>query len=56
MSSRRGSELFLMFAVADQISIGDSDEALGRMLGTLRFWFTKDLVCPYPLPLFQTLG
>lgn len=25
------------------ISIGDSDEALGRMLGTLRFWFTKDL-------------
>jgi len=25
------------------ISIGDSDEDLGRMLGTLRFWFTKDL-------------
>lgn len=25
------------------VSIGDSDEALGRMLGTLRFWFTKDL-------------
>ncbi|KAF9731413.1 hypothetical protein PMIN06_003136 [Paraphaeosphaeria minitans] len=25
------------------ISIGDSDEPLGRMLGTLRFWFTKDL-------------
>ncbi|KAF2869040.1 oxysterol-binding protein-like protein [Massariosphaeria phaeospora] len=25
------------------ISIGDSDEALGRMLGALRFWFTKDL-------------
>ncbi|KAF2641239.1 hypothetical protein P280DRAFT_517447 [Massarina eburnea CBS 473.64] len=24
-------------------SIGDSDEALGRMLGILRFWFTKDL-------------
>ena len=26
------------------ISIGDSDEPLGRMLGTLRFWFSKDLV------------
>ncbi len=26
-------------------SIGDSDEPLGRMLGVLRFWFTKDLVC-----------
>ncbi|KAF2501013.1 hypothetical protein BU16DRAFT_522072 [Lophium mytilinum] len=25
------------------ISIGDSEDALGRMLGTLRFWFTKDL-------------
>jgi hypothetical protein len=25
------------------ISIGDSDEPLGRMLGALRFWFTKDL-------------
>ncbi|KAF2466647.1 oxysterol-binding protein-like protein [Lindgomyces ingoldianus] len=25
------------------ISIGDSDESLGRMLGTLRFWFSKDL-------------
>lgn len=25
------------------ISIGDSDEPLGRMLSTLRFWFTKDL-------------
>jgi len=25
------------------ISIGDSDEALGRMLAVLRFWFTKDL-------------
>ncbi|KAF2175920.1 oxysterol-binding protein-like protein [Zopfia rhizophila CBS 207.26] len=25
------------------VSIGDSDEALGRILGTLRFWFTKDL-------------
>ncbi|KAB2576318.1 putative oxysterol binding protein [Lasiodiplodia theobromae] len=25
------------------IAIGDSEEALGRMLGTLRFWFTKDL-------------
>ncbi|EDU49209.1 oxysterol-binding protein [Pyrenophora tritici-repentis] len=25
------------------ISIGDSDDDLGRMLGTLRFWFTKDL-------------
>ncbi|KAF2266142.1 oxysterol-binding protein-like protein [Lojkania enalia] len=25
------------------ISIGDPDEPLGRMLGTLRFWFTKDL-------------
>ncbi|KAI8939585.1 hypothetical protein NX059_003349 [Plenodomus lindquistii] len=25
------------------ISIGDSDEELGRMLGCLRFWFTKDL-------------
>ncbi|KAH9862134.1 hypothetical protein IAQ61_010337 [Plenodomus lingam] len=25
------------------ISIGDSDEDLGRMLGCLRFWFTKDL-------------
>ncbi|CAI6338443.1 unnamed protein product [Periconia digitata] len=29
--------------VADSNSIGDSDEPLGRMLGTLRFWFTKDL-------------
>ncbi|KAF2732816.1 hypothetical protein EJ04DRAFT_578122 [Polyplosphaeria fusca] len=25
------------------ISIGDSDEPLGRMLAVLRFWFTKDL-------------
>lgn len=25
------------------ISIGDSDDDLGRMLGCLRFWFTKDL-------------
>ncbi|KAL0259895.1 hypothetical protein SLS55_005636 [Diplodia seriata] len=25
------------------IAIGDSEDALGRMLGTLRFWFTKDL-------------
>ncbi|KAF1988184.1 oxysterol-binding protein-like protein [Aulographum hederae CBS 113979] len=25
------------------ISIGDSEEPLGRMLGALRFWFTKDL-------------
>ncbi|KAF2399860.1 hypothetical protein EJ06DRAFT_530647 [Trichodelitschia bisporula] len=25
------------------ISIGDSDAPVGRMLGTLRFWFTKDL-------------
>lgn len=25
------------------ISIGDSDDPLGRMLGALRFWFTKDL-------------
>ncbi|KAF2085434.1 hypothetical protein K490DRAFT_46863 [Saccharata proteae CBS 121410] len=25
------------------ISIGDSEDPLGRMLGTLRFWFTKDL-------------
>lgn len=25
------------------ISIGDSPEPLGRMLGALRFWFTKDL-------------
>ncbi|CCX09779.1 hypothetical protein FPQ18DRAFT_37234 [Pyronema domesticum] len=24
-------------------SIGDSDDELGRMLGVLRFWFTKDL-------------
>ena len=28
----------------DLRSIGDSDDDLGRMLGTLRFWFTKDLV------------
>jgi hypothetical protein len=28
----------------DWRSIGDSDDDLGRMLGTLRFWFTKDLV------------
>ncbi|KAF1920466.1 hypothetical protein BDU57DRAFT_440238 [Ampelomyces quisqualis] len=28
---------------ADWDSIGDSDDALGRMLGCLRFWFTKDL-------------
>ncbi|KAL8960670.1 MAG: hypothetical protein Q9193_002667 [Seirophora villosa] len=26
------------------ISIGDSNDALGRMLAVLRFWFTKDLV------------
>ena len=32
------------YTEADQHSIGDSEEALGRMLGTLRFWFTKDLV------------
>ena len=25
-------------------SISDSDVPLGRMLGALRFWFTKDLV------------
>ena len=25
-------------------SIGDSEDDLGRMLGALRFWFTKDLV------------
>ena len=25
-------------------SIGDSDDALGRMLAVIRFWFTKDLV------------
>ncbi|KAK5157631.1 hypothetical protein LTR04_005386 [Oleoguttula sp. CCFEE 6159] len=25
------------------ISIGDSEDPLGRMLGVLRFWFTKDL-------------
>ncbi len=25
------------------IAIGDSEDALGRMLGCLRFWFTKDL-------------
>ena len=25
------------------ISIGDSSDPMGRMLGTLRFWFTKDL-------------
>ena len=25
-------------------SIGDSEDALGRMLAVLRFWFTKDLV------------
>lgn len=25
-------------------SIGDSEDPVGRMLGTLRFWFTKDLV------------
>ncbi|KAJ4412702.1 hypothetical protein N0V91_000464 [Didymella pomorum] len=25
------------------ISIGDSDDELGRLLGCLRFWFTKDL-------------
>jgi hypothetical protein len=31
-------------ANADGRSIGDSDEDLGRMLGCLRFWFTKDLV------------
>ncbi|KAL8909302.1 MAG: hypothetical protein Q9207_000312 [Kuettlingeria erythrocarpa] len=30
--------------IADtSISIGDSDDALGRMLAVLRFWFTKDL-------------
>jgi hypothetical protein len=26
------------------ISIGDSEDQLGRMLNVLRFWFTKDLV------------
>jgi len=25
------------------VAIGDSEDALGRMLGCLRFWFTKDL-------------
>ena len=25
-------------------SIGDPEDALGRMLAVLRFWFTKDLV------------
>lgn len=25
-------------------AIGDSDDPVGRMLGCLRFWFTKDLV------------
>ncbi|KNG47547.1 oxysterol-binding protein [Stemphylium lycopersici] len=30
-------------AMTDSRSIGDSDEDLGRMLGCLRFWFTKDL-------------
>jgi oxysterol-binding protein-related protein 9/10/11 len=25
------------------VSVGDSEDALGRMLGVLRFWFTKDL-------------
>lgn len=27
-------------------SIGDSEDQVGRMLGVLRFWFTKDLVRP----------
>jgi hypothetical protein len=32
----------------DGHSIGDSEDDLGRMLGCLRFWFTKDLVgCTY---------
>lgn len=35
------------------IAIGDSDEPLGRMLGTLRFWFTKDLVWLYSAGLWQ---
>jgi len=26
-------------------AIGDSEDPVGRMLGCLRFWFTKDLVC-----------
>jgi hypothetical protein len=29
--------------LADGRSIGDADDDLGRMLGCLRFWFTKDL-------------
>jgi len=35
-----------LFHMADPVqqSVGDSDEPLGRMLGALRFWFTKDLV------------
>ncbi len=30
--------------IADMISIGKSDDELGRMLEVLRYWFTKDLV------------
>lgn len=26
-------------------SMADSEDSVGRMLGVLRFWFTKDLVC-----------
>lgn len=31
-------------AANERYSIGDSEDALGRMLAVLRFWFTKDLV------------
>jgi hypothetical protein len=27
--------------------MGDSEDPVGRMLGVLRFWFTKDLVCSW---------
>ena len=34
----------LKHSLTPMCSIGDSDDELGRMLGVLRFWFTKDLV------------
>ncbi|KAJ9620864.1 hypothetical protein H2203_007450 [Taxawa tesnikishii (nom. ined.)] len=36
-------------------AIGDSEDPLGRMLGALRFWFTKDLKYPCK-PYNSTLG
>jgi oxysterol-binding protein-related protein 9/10/11 len=36
-----------------RISIGRSDDEVGRMLEALRFWFTKDLVSYMRIPLLN---